>query len=62
MSPQGRTNKRMALDGKPGVRILILPTAVWAAETRTIGSRGRKVSMQRNKAKCIKMYLYNVNV
>jgi len=62
MGSPGRTNKRMALDGKPGDRTLILPSAVWAAEPRTIDSRGETVSMQSNKAKFINMYLYNINV
>ena len=55
MSPQVRTNKRMALDGKPGVCTLILSSFVWDAEPR-----GGKVSIQSNKAKYINMYLYNI--
>jgi hypothetical protein len=39
LSPQGRTNKRMALDGKLGTRTLILQLAVWVAEPRTIDFR-----------------------
>jgi hypothetical protein len=62
MGPPGHTNKRMALDGKPGDRTLILLSAVWAAEPRTIDSRGEKINMQSNKAKSINMYLYNINV
>jgi len=60
MSPQGHTNKRMALDGKPGARTLILSSIVWVDESRTIDSPGGKVNMQSNKAKCISMYLYNI--
>jgi len=42
LSPQGRTNKRMALDGKLGARTLILPSAVWATEPRTINFHGEQ--------------------
>jgi hypothetical protein len=44
LSPQGRTNKRMALDGKLGACILILPSAVWAAELCTINSHGEQLA------------------
>jgi len=42
MSPQGRTNKRMTLDRKPGTHTLILPSTVWAADPRTVESRGEQ--------------------
>ena len=34
----------MALDEKPGVRILILSSAVWAAEPSTIDSRRERLA------------------
>jgi len=44
LSPQGCTSKRMALDGKLGASTLILPSAVWAAELRTINSHGEQLA------------------
>jgi len=43
-SLQGPTNKRMALDGKPGARTLILLSDVWTAEPRTIDCRGEQLA------------------
>jgi len=42
MSPHGLTNYGKALDGKPGTRTLNLLSNVWAAEPRTIDSRGKQ--------------------
>jgi hypothetical protein len=44
LSPQGCTNKRMALDGKLGAHTVILPSAVWATEPHTINSRGEQLA------------------
>jgi hypothetical protein len=61
MCPQGRTNKRIALDGKPGARTLILPSVVWAAEPRTVDSRGEQLTSRVTKPRvsaCIYIILH----
>jgi len=41
--PSGLHQQRKALDGKPGACTVVLPSAVWAADPRTIDARGERI-------------------